>query len=342
MFKPRFFNRFCSLSIIGIIILFFLGGLVRISGAGMGCPDWPKCFGTWVPPTSVDQLPDNYEKTFLEKRKTKVSRLAQLLQHIGWNNKAEALLLSSNNAEIEAFNMRKTYTEYVNRLWGALTGIFTLLAAVSSFQFWKTQKAITIFTLIGVLFVVFNGWLGSVVVDTELLGGVVSLHFVLAFIAIASFMVAYYWNRSAEGRGNKSITTLTLVGLLLSVVQLLSGTSVRELIDGFSKAGIQIGIDNFEMLGVVFNVHRILAILTGITLMALYMLNKNTTRRPKTSLVLLMVLALVVLQALTGIINIRLNFPAIAQLTHVTLGSLTLVGFIYLTIYEFKSQRHVD
>ena len=229
----------------------------------MGCPDWPKCFGTWVPPTSADQLPDNFEKEYLEKRKAKVSRLAQLLQNIGWNNKAEALLLSTNNAEIEAFNVRKTYTEYVNRLWGALTGILTLLAAVSSLQFWKSKKAITLFTLLGVLFVVFNGWLGSVVVDTELLGGVVSLHFVLAFIAIASFMIAYYWNKTAEGVSSKGITALTLLGLLISTIQLLSGTSVREHIDRFGNAGVQIGLSNFELLGTVFNLHRVLAIVDG-------------------------------------------------------------------------------
>ncbi len=310
----------------------------------MGCPDWPKCFGTWVPPTSADQLPDNFEKEYLEKRKAKVSRLAQLLQNIGWNNKAEALLLSTNNAEIEAFNVRKTYTEYVNRLWGALTGILTLLAAVSSLQFWKSKKAITLFTLLGVLFVVFNGWLGSVVVDTELLGGVVSLHFVLAFIAIASFMIAYYWNKTAEGVSSKGITALTLLGLLISTIQLLSGTSVREHIDRFGNAGVQIGLSNFELLGTVFNLHRVLAIVTGVVLIALYVLNKNTTRRPKTSLILLAVMVIVAVQALTGIFNIRFDFPAIAQLTHVTFGSLTLVAFIYLTIQEFKSKalQHVD
>ncbi|MFT5513291.1 MAG: cytochrome c oxidase assembly protein subunit 15, partial [Bacteroidia bacterium] len=175
-------------------MLFFIGGLVRTTGAGMGCPDWPKCFGTWIPPTSVDQLPDNYEQEYLVKRKVKIGHLASLLADIGMTGKAELLLARINNPndKLEDFNVRKTYTEYFNRLWGALTGIFALFAAFSSIQFRNSGLGITTYTLLGLLFIIINGWLGSVVVNTDLLGGVVSIHFVLAFIAIACFMTAYY------------------------------------------------------------------------------------------------------------------------------------------------------
>ena len=63
------FKRLSFTTLIAVYFLILVGGVVRSTGSGMGCPDWPKCFGTWVPPTSVDQLPDNYEKEYLDNRK---------------------------------------------------------------------------------------------------------------------------------------------------------------------------------------------------------------------------------------------------------------------------------
>ena len=256
------FGKLAVITIAAVYLLILVGGIVRSTGSGMGCPDWPKCFGSWVPPTSADQLPSGYKEVYAEKRAKKNDRLASMLEWVGAKETAYQLRHDEAILQEADFNVVKTWIEYVNRLVGVSIGLLIMATVGVSFLFRKEKARVFYASLAAFVLVIFQGWLGSVVVSTNLLPWMVTIHMLPALVIVALLIYAAFRSQrrepnqiSQERRGQ--LQWLLIALLLLSVVQVVIGTQVREAVD---EAALANNYTNREAwvddLGIFFYVHR--------------------------------------------------------------------------------------
>ncbi len=325
--KVLYFRRFGILTIVLIYLLIAVGGLVRSTGSGMGCPDWPRCFGQWIPPTAEAELPSDYREVFVKNRQEKNAKFVKLLQLIGFTEFAEKVSSDPKVAESEPFNALKTWIEYVNRVFGVLVGFFILLTFVFSFIYFSTDRSIVFLSGLGLFLVIVQGILGAFVVYTNLLPSMITAHMILALVIVGVLIEAIFRTYPKEKLLNYDDKFLIISGLRsilgLSLLQVILGTQVREAVDAVSSAlNYQNRETWIDQLGLAFYIHRsfsIVVLLANAYLIYLFF--------KKIKIVLLQNWAkilgvLLLIEILTGVILSYLALPAFMQPIHLLLASL--------------------
>lgn len=298
--KIRRFWVFAAGTIVTIYALILVGGIVRATGSGMGCPDWPTCFGQWIPPTSEAELPENYQQIYADR---------------GYKD--------------TAFNVRKTWTEYLNRLLGVFTGFTILLTLIFSLPFRRHDILVTQLSLAGFLLVGVQGGLGARVVASNLNPALITVHMLLAQVIVGLVIAAMI--RSARSRLqqvnveglSKTVYPLIVVAMVFGLMQLILGTQVREAIDLIAKQSNYVNrhlwIDN---LSLIFEIHKYAAI--GLVILNGWLIFQLLS---KTQSIVLHRLNLFLAFLLLGTIVMgmsmdRLNLPIFAQPLHLFMASL--------------------
>jgi cytochrome c oxidase assembly protein subunit 15 len=288
---------FWALVVTYLVVL--AGAVVRATGSGMGCPDWPKCFGMIVPPTRLEQLPADYKTRFLVQGK-----------------------------EIADFNAFHTWTEYLNRLLGVASGLLILAVLISALRVRKQDSLLWILAFFLLLLTVFQAWLGALVVSSNLAPLRITVHMIAALIMLALLLTIWQRSRTASGKPivpspiSKRIHVVIL-GLLL--LQLLLGSRVRQNVDAFRKAATP-SDEVVEKLGSGLELHAALGTIIWLILMWLYsryilpLPPKDSVRRRWNLMV-----GLATLELGVGIFLKYMHIPQYAQPIHL-LSATILAG----------------
>jgi heme a synthase len=313
------FRRIGILTIFAVYVVILMGGIVRASGAGMGCPDWPTCFGQWIPPTEESQLPANYHEIYAER---------------GYEN--------------TQFNPVKTWTEYTNRLVGVTIGFLIFLTAWSSRIYLKSDKTIFYLSLGSFFLVGFQGWLGSSVVASNLKPVVITLHMLLALVLVALliYTIARSQREFLSQIDTRSLPdkfkTVLIGAMIMTLLQVAMGTQVREAVDFIAREHIerQYWRDDFP---IIFYIHRSFSsIILFTNLWLVWKLYQSVGKQSLLFRTGLALAALVIIAILAGVSLDRLGVPAIVQPIHLLMANLIFgAQFFLYSCLKYAATRQV-
>ncbi|MBP7951527.1 MAG: COX15/CtaA family protein [Verrucomicrobiales bacterium] len=290
-------SRVSLLAVVLLFVVVVAGAVVKATGSGMGCPDWPKCFGRLIPPTQTADIPPEFMADFLDPAK--------------------------GNG-----NLAHTWTEYVNRLFGALSGTGVLATLVLSLGLLRKRPFIPVILLAGCITFGFVAWLGKVLVDTTLAPHKITLHFLGGMILTLTMVcVAAILRPMPPAAVSRRLRQHLWIALGLTTVQMLLGTQVREIVDGLAAGQCCDGRLE-EHLGGWLLWHRLGAALAVLAVASLYFHLRMGGLAHSAPILTRLVPIILALEYAAGVAMIRFQLPGGAQPVHTVLG----VGLISVLV----------
>ena len=314
-----------------VYLVISAGAIVRMTGSGMGCPDWPKCFGYWIPPIERTQLDWKSNHLYV---KGQVIILDDELR-VAKSNFNSKLYYNPKNWELYTkhdyalFNPYHTWIEYLNRLLGAFAGLVILVMTVLSFLLKKKKKIIPIISFLILTSIVFQAWLGKTVVDSNLLPYRITIHMAMALIIVLGLIILLFISQKKISPipASQLMKIFAISALGLTVFQIGLGTQVRQFVD--LKMHLQVS-QWLDPAPLKFYFHRSLSLVVlTVHLTLFWMLRKiNINLR-----IFNQILGLIGLEIFTGILMFYLDFPFSSQPLHLIIAAL-LFGAQSLFIFR--------
>jgi cytochrome c oxidase assembly protein subunit 15 len=313
------FRNLTIFALLLALLVVVLGAYVRLSDAGLGCPDWPGCYGSLI-------LDESHE----------------------------GLVHAAENYE-RPVEPAKAWKEMIHRYFASALGLIILIL---TFMAWRRpelgQKALT--TSLSVL-VMFQGALGMwtvtllvkpIIVMSHLLGGLATLSLLLLLL------LRINKKRLPADSRKGGIATLATISLIVLVLQIALGgwTSTNyaalacpafptcfgeswnpnvDYQEGFvlwRGLGVdyEFGVLSNEARAAIHWVHRIGALITTLVLMVLA-IKLLKLRALKETLLLTSLLST---QVVLGILNVMLDLPLHVAVAHNGIAAVLLLSMVYI------------
>lgn len=332
--KNRLYQKLATSALVSVLMLIFVGAIVRVTGSGMGCPDWPTCWGLLIPPTSVEQV--DFDRLPLEKFQMKAKRMGR-----------DPASITRESLRKE-FNPRHVWTEFINRLCSLPVGIFSLATFIASFTQRRTRPVVFWLSFAAVLLVLANAWMGARVVYSGISPGVLTTHLAMAMLLICVLTYCSWAGtnrpRKLEISRNAPLAKKTVVVLLIAVViEGIMGSQIREMTDELSKTHLHSMRETWigELEGsAIYLIHRSFSwVILFTTIFAFSTAKKNQSGGITASQC--GVLAIVLMQMALGVIMSQIHIYSWVQVLHVGFAALllSLVFRWFLMIPKEKSPQ---
>ena len=321
-------------------VVVVLGAFTRLVDAGLGCPDWPGCYG-------------------------------QLL----WPNDAEEIQRAEELFPDAPVEMDKTWPEMVHRYFAGTLG---LLIAALAYLGWKNREnenypfRLPVFLLFLVIWqALFGMWtvtlkLWPQIVTLHLLGGVSTV----ALLWLLSIRLDNHrWQVSGTAyRQIQRLKPWVITGIVVVVLQILLGgwTSSNyaafacpdfpmrhnqwlpemDFIEGFNLLqtigpNYLGGLMENEARVAIHFMHRVGAVITVVYVIALALMALRV-ETASTNKVVALIIGLLVLQVGLGISNVLFMIPLPVAVAHNAVGALLLLSLVLLATRFWMAESTAD
>ncbi|TAN67199.1 MAG: signal recognition particle-docking protein FtsY [Methylobacter sp.] len=330
------FRRITLFSVVLALIVIIIGSYVRLSGAGLGCPDWPGCYGQVIP---------------FDFAQGKVSGHADFI--------AEAAKAFPGQTP----DIALAWKEMSHRYLAAILGMAVLLLALFSWREQQNRLAVITAALILLVLVGLQATLGMLSVKLHVMPIVVTGHLLLGMM---TFWLLFWLHLrvnlkesllAVRGSGLVIFARFAMAALFIEIALggWVSSNYAALSCSGFPqcngswwpKADYQTALDFFSGLNTGYTgviafdaqvaanwLHRVGALVCFIVL-TLLMLNATSAHHPKRlRRAGLWLSVLLLLQIGSGIIGIKLGEPLWAAVVHNAFAALLMLPLIAISFYS--------